>query len=121
MCRVMNNYSGVECTVRCNQEKMTIKKYLYFHKNIDMCLCDHSGIEAIKSLAERYFNLGKRLHLKHLSIECRYLLNSMGDSVVISIIEEPHSRILPSSSERQRLEIATKSPATMDDTESTVG
>ena len=34
-------------------------------------VCDQSGLEAIKSLSDRYFNMGKRLHLKHLSEECR--------------------------------------------------
>ncbi|CAG1769801.1 hypothetical protein BAC3_00562 [uncultured bacterium] len=110
----------------------SVRKFLeYFHPHKDSenvvidfkhsRLCDHSGVEAIKSLAERYFNLGKRLHLKHLSIECQYLLNNMGGSVVISIIEEPHSHILPSRSGRPRLEVETKSPTTMDNTESTVG
>lgn len=71
-------------------------------------------------LAERYFNLGKRLHLKHLSTECQYLLNNIGNSVSISIIKEPHSHALPSRNKWPGLEVETKSPATTDDTESTV-
>ena len=35
---------------------------------------DHSGLEAIDTLAERYLNAGKTLHLRHLSPECRKLL-----------------------------------------------
>ncbi len=34
---------------------------------------DHSGLEAIDTLAERYLNAGKSLHIKHLSHECRKL------------------------------------------------
>ncbi|MCF6159600.1 MAG: SulP family inorganic anion transporter [wastewater metagenome] len=60
-------------------------------------LCDHSGIEAIKSLAERYFNLGKRLHLRHLSTECQYLLKNMETFVAINIIEEPQLSYVPGS------------------------
>ncbi len=37
-------------------------------------VADHSAIEAIDSLAERYLKAGKRLHLRHLSPECTKLL-----------------------------------------------
>ena len=37
-------------------------------------VADHSGIEAIDALAERYQRAGKTLHLKHLSEECKRLL-----------------------------------------------
>ena len=42
---------------------------------------DHSGLEAIDALAERYLRAGKTLHLKHLSPECRTLLDKAGDLV----------------------------------------
>lgn len=50
---------------------------------------DHSGIEAIDSLAERYLNLGKRLHLRHLSPECRELLKKANSLVEVNVIEDP--------------------------------
>ena len=46
---------------------------------------DQSGLEAINSLAEKYEGCGKRLHLTHLSAECRELLDNAGDLVEISL------------------------------------
>ncbi len=40
----------------------------------DSRVCDHSAIEAIDVLAERYLAQGKQLHLHHLSHECKALL-----------------------------------------------
>jgi len=50
---------------------------------------DHSAIEAIDNLAERYLALGKVLHLRHLSPECRKLLRKAGDLVEVNVIEDP--------------------------------
>ena len=50
---------------------------------------DHSGLEAIDTLAERYLNAGKTLHLKHLSPECRLLLEKAGNLVEVNVIEDP--------------------------------
>ena len=50
---------------------------------------DHSGLEAIDSLAERYLNAGKTLHLRHLSPECRQLLHKAGNLVEVNVIEDP--------------------------------
>lgn len=52
-------------------------------------VADHSGLEAIDSLAERYLNAGKTLHLVHLSEECRNLLHKAGDLVEVNVIEDP--------------------------------
>ena len=52
-------------------------------------VADHSGLEAIDSLAERYERRGKRLHLKHLSPECRQLLIRAKDLVEVNVIEDP--------------------------------
>lgn len=52
-------------------------------------VCDHSGIEAIDTLAERYENAGKTLHLRHLSPECRILLKKAGNLVEVNVIEDP--------------------------------
>ena len=54
---------------------------------------DQSGLEAINALAERYEAYGKRLHLTHLSPECRGLLNKAGDLVEISLSESPQYHI----------------------------
>ena len=52
-------------------------------------VADHSGLEAIDTLAERYLNAGKALHLVHLSGECRKLLNKAGNLVEVNVIEDP--------------------------------
>lgn len=52
-------------------------------------IADHSAIEALDRLAERYKKAGKRLHLIHLSPECRKLLTTAADLVEINIKEDP--------------------------------
>lgn len=55
----------------------------------DSRVADHSGIEAIDVLAERYQRLGKKLQLKSLSEECRILLNKAGDLVEVNLLADP--------------------------------
>ena len=50
---------------------------------------DHSALEAIDSLAERYQRVGKTLHLKHLSEECKQLFDKAGDLVEVNRMEDP--------------------------------
>jgi len=50
---------------------------------------DHSGIEAIDTLAERYLSVDKRLHLRHLSPECTSLLTKAGNLCEVNVIEDP--------------------------------
>lgn len=52
-------------------------------------VADHSAIEAIDKLAERYERNGKRLHLTHLSPECQRLLDKAGDLVEVNVVEDP--------------------------------
>ncbi len=52
-------------------------------------VADHSGLEAIDTLAERYLSVGKTLHLVHLSEECRRLLRKAGSLVEVNVIEDP--------------------------------
>ncbi len=54
---------------------------------------DHSAIEAIDNLAEKYKKAGKNLHLRHLSQECKALLEKAGDLVEVNIKEDPHYHI----------------------------
>ncbi len=54
---------------------------------------DHSAIEAIDTLAERYIRAGKRLHLRHLSPECRELLKKAGDLVEVNVLEDPQYHV----------------------------
>jgi len=50
---------------------------------------DHSAIQAIDKLAERYKKVGKTLHLQHLSAECRLLLKTAKNLVEVNILEDP--------------------------------
>ena len=54
---------------------------------------DQSGLEAINGLAEKYESVGKRLHLTHLSPECKMLLNKAGDLVEVNVSEDPQYHI----------------------------
>ncbi|MEO6423203.1 MAG: SulP family inorganic anion transporter [Candidatus Nitrotoga sp.] len=50
---------------------------------------DHSALEAIDLLAERYTQLGKRLHLRHLSPDCLELLDKAKGMIVVNVLEDP--------------------------------
>lgn len=52
-------------------------------------VADHSGLEAIDTLADRYLSAGKTLHLVHLSEECRLLLHRARGLVEVNVIEDP--------------------------------
>ncbi len=54
---------------------------------------DQTGLEAIKRLAERYRSMDKRLHLRHLSEECRRLLGRADDLVEVNVSEDPHYHV----------------------------
>ena len=56
-------------------------------------VADHSGLEAIDTLAERYERAGKTLHLKHLSEECRLLLAKAGNLVEVNLLEDPRYHV----------------------------
>ena len=54
---------------------------------------DHSAIEAIDTLAERYASVGKKLHLRHLSADCRLLLHNARKLVEVNVIEDPQYHV----------------------------
>lgn len=54
---------------------------------------DHSAIEAIDTVAERYAGLGKTLHIRHLSPECRSLLKKAGNLVEVNMLEDPTYKV----------------------------
>ncbi len=56
-------------------------------------VADHSAIEAIDTLAERYIAGGKTMHLRHLNAECKQLLTKAGSLVEINLIEDPDYHI----------------------------
>ena len=50
---------------------------------------DHSAIEAINSLTEKYERMDKVLHLKHLSRDCHKLLKNAEKIIDVNVIEDP--------------------------------
>ena len=56
-------------------------------------VADHSAIEAIDNLADKYIQAGKTLHLRHLSPECRDLLKKAGDLVEVNVLEDPRYHV----------------------------
>jgi len=52
-------------------------------------IADHSGIEAVQKLTERYAKLNKRIILRHLSPDCRKLLGKAGTMVEVNLCEDP--------------------------------
>jgi SulP family sulfate permease len=54
---------------------------------------DHSAIQAIDTLAERYRSAGKRLHLRHLSPDCREVLDKARDMIEVNVLEDPRYRV----------------------------
>jgi SulP family sulfate permease len=50
-------------------------------------VCDHSALEAVNNIAERYAQVGKKLHLLNLSRECSRLLRKAENIVEVSVIE----------------------------------
>jgi len=55
----------------------------------DSRVADMSGIEALNKLTERYLKAGKKLHLRHLSEDCKTLLKNAGDVIDVNIDEDP--------------------------------
>lgn len=55
---------------------------------------DMSGIEALNKITERYHKVGKKLHLKHLSSDCRQLLKNANDIIDVNILEDPTYKVL---------------------------
>lgn len=55
---------------------------------------DHSGLEAIDAMATKYEEVGKTLHLVHLSPDCQLLLDKAKNMVEVNLIEDPHYRVV---------------------------
>jgi sulfate permease, SulP family len=57
-------------------------------------IVDMSGIEAVNKLTERYHKQGKKLHLRHLSSDCRALLNKADAIIEVNILEDPTYKVV---------------------------
>ncbi|MBU2977586.1 SulP family inorganic anion transporter [Alteromonas sp. C1M14] len=54
---------------------------------------DSSGIDALDTLADKYEQQGKKLHIRHISAECRVLLKKADKFVEINVSEDPRYRV----------------------------
>lgn len=50
---------------------------------------DMSAIEALNKITERYLKVGKKVHLKHLSEDCRRLLANADEIIDVNVVEDP--------------------------------
>lgn len=55
---------------------------------------DHSALEAVNSLSEKYRALGKNIKLKHLSRECQALLERASDIIEVDVHDDPNYHIV---------------------------
>lgn len=61
---------------------------------------DHSGIEAIRSIANKYLDLDKSIKLTHLSPECQVLLlkaNQKFETIIEKSIDDPRYHVVTST------------------------
>ncbi len=56
-------------------------------------ITDMSAIECVNKLTERYLKVGKLVHLRHLSADCRQLLKNADDVIEVNIIEDPTYKV----------------------------
>ena len=56
-------------------------------------LVDMSAIEAVNKITERYKKVGKKVHLKHLSRDCRRLLANADDIIEVNVMEDPTYKV----------------------------
>lgn len=54
---------------------------------------DSSGIDALDGLADKYEQYGKKLHIRHISAECRGLLVKANKYVEMNVNEDPRYKV----------------------------
>ena len=55
---------------------------------------DMSAIEALNKITDRYHKVGKKVHLRHLSPDCRKLLAKADEIIDVNIIEDPTYKVV---------------------------
>jgi len=55
---------------------------------------DMSAIEALNKITERYQKVGKKVHLKHLSPDCKVLLKNAEQIIDVNVIEDPTYKVV---------------------------
>lgn len=54
---------------------------------------DMSAIEALNKITERYHKVGKKVHLKHLSEDCRKLIKNADAIIDVNVMEDPKYKL----------------------------
>lgn len=54
---------------------------------------DMSAIEALNKITDRYLKVGKTVHLKHLSPDCRRLLRNAEKIIDVNVLEDPTYKV----------------------------
>lgn len=57
-------------------------------------IVDMSAIEAVNKITERYHKVGKKVHLKHLSKDCRQLLKNAEAIIDVNVMEDPTYKLV---------------------------
>jgi len=55
---------------------------------------DMSAIESLNRITERYQKVGKKVHLKHLSPDCKKLLKNADEIIDVNVIEDPTYKVV---------------------------
>lgn len=55
---------------------------------------DMSAIEALNKITERYQKVGKKVHLKHLSADCKKLLKNADEIIDVNVMEDPTYKVV---------------------------
>ncbi len=59
----------------------------------DSRVADMSAIEALNNVTQRYSKVGKKVHLRHLSNDCRRLLQNADALIEVNILEDPTYKV----------------------------
>ncbi|MCH4824485.1 SulP family inorganic anion transporter [Gramella lutea] len=59
----------------------------------DSRVADMSAIEALNNVTQRYSKVGKKVHLRHLSNDCRRLLKNADALIEVNILEDPTYKV----------------------------
>ena len=71
-------------------------------------VADMSGIEALNKITERYQKQGKKIHLRHLSADCRTLLHNATEIIDVNIMEDPTYKVVV---DRRKAQMRLSNPA----------
>lgn len=57
-------------------------------------IMDMSAIETVNKITERYAKVNKKIHLRHLSANCRQLLHNADEIIDVNILEDPTYKVM---------------------------